>query len=56
MHSLRDVAIMTVKGFYYIFCYAWHQTRLWDWCIPKDEKKGIEPIITDKNWYKVGMK
>ena len=26
----------------------------WNWCMPGDEKKGIEPILTDKNQYKVG--
>ena len=28
---------------------AWHLTRWWDWRMPEDEKKGIEPIFTDKN-------
>ena len=28
---------------------TWHPTRWWDWYIPDNEKKGIEPIFTDKN-------
>ena len=24
---------------------AWHPTRWWDWCIPKDEKKEREPLL-----------
>ena len=35
---------------------AWHPRRWWDWCMPEDEKKGIEPIFTNKNQYKVGRK
>ena len=27
----------------------WNPTRWWDWCMSEDEKKGIEPIFTDKN-------
>ena len=27
---------------------AWHPTGWWDWCMPRDEKKEIEPIFTDK--------
>ena len=27
---------------------AWLSTRWWDWCMPEDEKKEIEPIFTDK--------
>ena len=33
---------------------AWHSTRWEDWCMPEDEKKGIEPIFTDKDQHKVG--
>ena len=33
---------------------AWYPTKSWDWCMLEDEKKGIEPIFTDKNQYKVG--
>ena len=32
---------------------TWHPTRWWDWYIPDNEKKGIEPIFTDKNQYKI---
>ena len=28
---------------------AWHPTRCWDWCLPENKNKGIEPIFTDKN-------
>ena len=28
---------------------AWHSTRWGDCCMPEDEKKGIEPIFTDKD-------
>ena len=27
---------------------AWNPTRWWDWCLPEDEKKRIEPIFADK--------
>ena len=27
---------------------ACYPTRLWDWCLLEDEKKGIEPVFTDK--------
>ena len=27
---------------------AWHPTRCWDWCLSQDEKKKVEPSITDK--------
>ena len=27
----------------------WHPTRWWDWCMPKDEKKGIKAAFNDKN-------
>ena len=27
---------------------AWHPARWWDWCLSEDEKKGVEPIFTDK--------
>ena len=27
---------------------AWYPIRWWDWCKPKYEKKGIEPIFIDK--------
>ena len=33
---------------------AWHSTRWEDWCMPEEEKKGIEPIFTDKDQHKVG--
>ena len=26
---------------------AWHPERWWDWCLPEDEKKLVEPIFTD---------
>ena len=26
---------------------AWFSRRWLDWCLPEDEKKGIEPIFTD---------
>ena len=26
----------------------WLPTRWWDWYLPEEEKKGIEPIFTDK--------
>ena len=26
---------------------AWHPTKYWDWCMPVDEEKRIEPIFTD---------
>ena len=32
----------------------WHPTRWQDWCMPKDEKKGIKAAFTDKNQHKVG--
>ena len=28
---------------------AWHSARYWDWCLPEDEKKAIEPTFADKN-------
>ena len=31
---------------------AWPPTRWWDWCMSEDQKKGIEPIFTDKNQLK----
>ena len=27
---------------------AWHPTRCWDWYVPEDEKKEVDPIFTDK--------
>ena len=27
---------------------AWHPTKWWNWCLPEDEKKGIEQVFTDK--------
>ena len=27
---------------------ACHPSRWWDWCLPEDWKKEIEPIFTDK--------
>ena len=27
---------------------AWHPRRWWDWCMPEDEKKGIEPFLIDE--------
>ena len=26
---------------------AWHPKRWWNFCMTEDEKKGIEPILTD---------
>ena len=31
---------------------AWPPTRWWDWCMSEDQKKGIEPLFTDKNQLK----
>ena len=28
---------------------AWHPARSWDWCLPEDKKKGIQPIFAKKN-------
>ena len=28
---------------------VWSPTKLWDWCLSEDEKKGIEPIFNVKN-------
>ena len=25
----------------------WHPLRWWDWCLPEEEKKEIEPIFTE---------
>ena len=33
---------------------AWHPTRRRDWPVPGDERNEIDPIFTDKKWYKVG--
>ena len=33
---------------------AWHPERWWDWCLPEDEKKVVEPIFTDAIQDKVG--
>ena len=27
---------------------TWHPTRWWDWCLSKDEKKGIENMLLIK--------
>ena len=27
---------------------AWHPTRWWDWCMPEDEKKEINPFFIDE--------
>ena len=27
---------------------AWNPTTWWDWCLPEDEKKRMEPIFADK--------
>ena len=27
---------------------VWHLGRCWDWCLPEDDKKKIEPVFTDK--------
>ena len=27
---------------------AWHSTRWWHWCLPENEKIGVEPIFIDK--------
>ena len=37
---------------------AWHPTRWWNWCLPEDEKKRVEPIFTDRvgKFLKVGAK
>ena len=32
---------------------AWHSTRCWDWCLPEDEEREIEPIFIDENQYDV---
>ena len=31
---------------------AWHHAKWWDWCMPEDDKKGVETTFTDKNYYK----
>ena len=28
---------------------SWYQKRWSDWCLQEDEKKGIEPIFTEKS-------
>ena len=28
---------------------AWNPRRQWNWYMPEDDKKGKEPIFTDKN-------
>ena len=33
---------------------AQYPTKLWDWCLLKDEKKGIEQVFKDKSQHKVG--
>ena len=33
---------------------AWDPTRWWDWCLPEDDKKEIEPTFTDESQCKVG--
>ena len=40
-HIKKDIS----KELMPVACYP---TRLWDWCLLEDEKKGIEPIFTDK--------
>ena len=37
------------KAFKKLMPVALHPTRWWDWCMPEGEKKGIEPIFTDKS-------
>ena len=27
---------------------AWQPARPWNWCIPEDEKKEIEPLFIDQ--------
>ena len=27
---------------------AWHPTRWWDWCMPKDEKEGTDTFVIDE--------
>ena len=27
---------------------VWHPKGWWDWCLPENETKEIEPILTDK--------
>ena len=27
---------------------AWHPTRWWDWCMPEDNKKEINPFYIDE--------
>ena len=33
---------------------AWHSSKYWDWCMPEDQKKKIEPTFTNENCYTVG--
>ena len=44
LHNVKHL-----KKYKQIMSVTWHPTRWWDWCLPKDEKKGIEPTFTDKN-------
>ena len=32
---------------------AQHPKKWWDWCVPKDKKKEIEPFFIDGKQYKV---
>ena len=27
---------------------AWHRIRWWDCCLPEEDEKRVEPILTDK--------
>ena len=27
---------------------AWHPKRWWDWCVSEDEKKEIDPVLTEE--------
>ena len=27
---------------------AWHPKRWWDWCVSEDEKKEIDPMLTEE--------
>ena len=33
---------------------AWHPNRWWDWCVPKDEKKQTDPILSKS--YKIACR
>ena len=30
---------------------VWHPDRRWDWCMPEDEKKEIDPVFIEEFGY-----